>query len=267
MPADPEQGAPERAEPARSSRAARPSRAKPRAARPLIGITTYHRETSGRSRFTLPSAYVDALRAAGGLGVLLAPGDDDPEALLERLDGLVLSGGGDLDPASYGGDGHARTYSVSSERDAFELALLRGALARGTPVLAICRGMQILNVALGGDLHPHLPDVVGDAVMHRASQTEVASHPVRLETGSALAERIGADALAKVPSWHHQGLRRLGTGLRPIAWAPDDVIEAVELRGEPQLIAVQWHPELAGASRQGRGLFAALVTGALARSR
>lgn len=230
--------------------------------RPLIGITTYHRETGGRDRFTLPTAYVDALRAAGGLAVLLAPGDAEPEALLARLDGLVLSGGGDLAPSSYASDAHARTYSVSPERDAFELALLRGALERATPTLAICRGMQILNVALGGDLHPHLPDVVGDAVTHRASQSEAASHPVRLERGSALASQIGASTLRGVPSWHHQALRRLGAGLRPVAWAPDDVIEAVELAGAAQLIAVQWHPELAGAAAEGRGLFAALVSGA-----
>ncbi len=230
--------------------------------RPLIGITTYHRETSGRDRFTLPTAYVDALRAAGGLAVLLAPGDAEPEALLARLDGLVLSGGGDLHPSSYGSDSHARTYSVSPERDAFELALLRGALERRAPTLAICRGMQILNVALGGDLHAHLPDVVGDAVTHRASQTEAACHPVRLERGSALAGSIGTSTLAAVPSWHHQSLRRLGAGLRPVAWAPDDVIEAVELAGEPQLVAVQWHPELAGDAAEGRGLFAALVSAA-----
>jgi putative glutamine amidotransferase len=235
--------------------------------RPLIGITTYHRETGGRDRFTLPTAYVDALRAAGGLAVLVAPGDEAPEELLARLDGLVLSGGGDLDPASFGGDTHTRTYSVSPERDRFELALLRVALERGTPTLAICRGMQVLNVALGGDLHPHLPDVVGDAVTHRTSQIEAAAHPVRLERGSALAGQLSSAGLDAVPSWHHQALRRLGSGLTPVAWAPDDVIEAVELRGEPQLIAVQWHPELAGAAAEGRGLFAALVASASSRAR
>jgi putative glutamine amidotransferase len=236
--------------------------------RPLIGITTYHRETAGRSRFTLPSAYVDALRAANGLGVLLTPGEAEPEELLARLDGLVLSGGGDLDPASYGAVCHARIYSVSPERDAFEIALLRGALERGLPTLAICRGLQILNVALGGELHPHLPDVVGEAIAHRASQTEAASHPVRLETGSRLAGRLGS-SLPAVPSWHHQAVSRLGTGLRPVAWAPDDVIEAVELEGEAQVVAVQWHPELAGALAHGRGLFEELVSRAqgYARSR
>ena len=227
--------------------------------RPLIGITTYHRETAGRSRFTLPSAYVDALRAANGLAVLVTPGEAAPEELLARLDGLVLSGGGDLDPASYGSDAHARVYAVSPERDAFEIALLRGALERGLPTLAICRGMQILNVALGGNLHVHLPDVVGETVVHRSSQTEVAAHAVRVATDSRLAERLGAAEVSSVPSWHHQAIDRLGAGLRPVAWAADDVIEAVELRGEAQLVAVQWHPELAGATASGGGLFEALV--------
>jgi putative glutamine amidotransferase len=237
--------------------------------RPLIGITTYHRENVGRSRFTLPSAYVDALRAADGLAVLLTPGEAEPEELLARLDGLVLSGGGDLDPASYGAVSHERIYSVSQERDAFEIALLRGALARGLPTLAICRGMQILNVALGGELHPHLPDLVGEEVSHRSSQTEAASHPVRVDPGSRLAGRLGAGELPAVPSWHHQAVSRLGAGLRVVAWAPDDVIEAVELPGEEQLVAVQWHPELAGAEAHGRGLFEALVARArdVARSR
>jgi putative glutamine amidotransferase len=233
--------------------------------RPLIGITTYHRETSGRERFSLPSAYVDSVRRAGGLAVLLTPGESEPEELLERLDAIVFAGGGDLAPASYGGDVHAHTYSVSPERDAFELALLRGVLERGTPTLAICRGMQILNVALGGGLHEHLPDVVGEAVVHRSSQTEAASHPVRLASGSRLVARIGGAELGSVPSWHHQALDRLGSGLQAVAWAPDDVVEAVELRGEPQLVAVQWHPELAGPTPAGGGLFEALV--ALARER
>jgi len=237
--------------------------------RPLIGITTYHRETVGRSRFTLPSAYVDALRAAHGLAVLVTPGEAAPEELLSRLDGLVLSGGGDLDPASYGADAHTRTYSVSPERDAFEIALLRGALERGMPTLAICRGMQILNVALGGDLHIHLPDAVGEAIAHRSSQIEAASHPVRVSGGSSLRDRLGAEEISSVPSWHHQAIDRLGAGLLPVAWAPDDVIEAVELRGERQLIAVQWHPELAGPTPSGAGLFEDLVARArsYARSR
>jgi putative glutamine amidotransferase len=234
--------------------------------RPLIGITTYHRESSGRSRFTVPSAYVDALRASHGLAVLATPGEAEPGELLERLDALVLSGGGDLDPGSYGAEARAHTYSVSPERDAFELALIRGALERGLPTLAICRGMQILNVALGGDLHVHLPDVVGETVTHRTSQTEAAWHPVRVDAGTRLAAQLGARALEAVPSWHHQAIRRLGAGLRAVAHAPDDVIEAVELPGAAHLVAVQWHPELAGDSAPGRGLFDWLVASAAERA-
>jgi putative glutamine amidotransferase len=191
------------------------------------------------------------------------------DELLMRLDGLLLTGGGDLDPGTFGGVAHDQNYSVSSERDRFEVELVRGALAAGLPTLAICRGMQVLNVALGGDLHPHLPDVVGDSVAHRVSQTEAALHSVRVEPASALRRLLGADTLESVPSWHHQGVDRLGAGLRPVAWAPDSVVEALELAGEPQVAAVQWHPELAGAGREGRGLFEALVERAAtyARSR
>jgi putative glutamine amidotransferase len=241
--------------------------------RPLIGVTTYHRDRAGaagatgggRERFHLPAAYVDAVRAVGGLPVLLPPGDDRPGEILESLDGLVLCGGGDIDPALFGGPtGHAAQYSTCAERDGFELALLREALARRTPVLAICRGLQVLNVALGGDLHVHLPDVVGDSVMHRVSRERHSVHPVRLEPGSRLAALFGA-LLLDVPSWHHQAVARLGAGLRAVAWADDGTIEAVEVEDRPEVLAVQWHPELHAhevASPQ-RRLFEALV----ARSR
>jgi putative glutamine amidotransferase len=191
------------------------------------------------------------------------------DELWMSIDGLLLTGGGDLDPGTIGGVAHDQNYTLSAERDRFEVELVRGALAAGLPTLAICRGMQVLNVALGGDLHSHLPDVVGDSVTHRASQTEAALHPVRVEPASALRQQLGADALESVPSWHHQGVDRLGAGLRPVAWAPDSVVEALELAGEPQVTAVQWHPELAGAGREGWGLFEALVERAAtyARSR
>jgi putative glutamine amidotransferase len=204
------------------------------------------------------------LRAADGLAVLVTPGESPADELSMRLDGLILTGGGDIDPSTFGGAAHEQNYSVSLERDHFEIELVGGALAAGLPTLAICRGMQVLNVALGGDLHSHLPDVVGEAVTHRASQTEAALHPVRIEAGSALAQQLGSGALEAVPSWHHQGVDRLGRGLRPVAWAPDQVVEALELAGEPQVSAVQWHPELAGDGGEGRGLFAALVERAAA---
>lgn len=212
--------------------------------RPLIGVTTYHRERSGRERFHVPAAYVDAVRSGGGLPVLLPPGDPRPEEILASLDGLVLCGGGDVDPALFGGrTGHAAQYSTCAERDGFELALVRGALARRTPLLAICRGLQVLNVALGGDLHVHLPDVVGDRVSHRVSRDQHDLHPVRIEPDCTLAAVLDTTVL-DVASWHHQAIDRLGEGLRAVAWAADGTIEAVELPGRPEVLAVQWHPEL-----------------------
>jgi putative glutamine amidotransferase len=227
-----------------------------------IGVTTYRREREGRERFTLPAAYVDAVRAVGGVPLLLTPGDAQPEELLERLDGLVLSGGGDLDPSVSAATVHGTVYGTCAERDAFEIALARAAIARGAPTLAICRGLQIVNVARGGTLHGHLPDVVGEAVPHRASQLEATAHPVRIAAASALAAALGAEHLDSVPSWHHQAIDRLGAGLTPIAWASDGVIEAVELAASPQLVSVQWHPELDMApGAAGRRLFEGLLRG------
>jgi putative glutamine amidotransferase len=237
--------------------------------RPLIGVTTYHRERSGRERFQVPAAYVDAVRLVGGLPVLLPPGEASPEELLASLDGLVLCGGGDIDPALFGGaSGHEALYSTCAERDGFELALVREALARRTPLLAICRGLQVLNVALGGDLHLHLPDVVGEQVVHRISREQHTLHPVRVEPDSRLAAVLGAAEL-EVASWHHQAIHRLGAGLRAVAWAEDGTVEAVELAERPEVLAVQWHPELQAAEPGSpqRLLFASLVERARAGSR
>ncbi len=229
-------------------------------AAPLIGVTTYHREREGRPRFTLPDAYVEAVRDAGAIPVLLTPGEARARELLARLDGLVLSGGGDLDPRGFGGADHDSVYFVCGERDDFERDLVRTALSLETPMLAICRGLQLLNVALGGDIHVHLPDVVGEDVPHRESQDAPTRHGVRVAPGSRLAGQLGGDRLDEVASWHHQAVARLGEGLAPVAWAPDDTVEALELDGAPQVAAVQWHPELqieAGSPQ--RRLFSWLV--------
>lgn len=235
--------------------------------RPLIGITTYHRERDDRPRFMVPASYVDAVRAAGGRPVLLPPGDEDPAALVEDVDGVMLCGGGDLDPALFGGpDGHHAQYATCPERDVFELALARECLAREIPTLAICRGLQVLNVALDGDLHVHLPDVVGEHVPHRFSQHRHTHHPVRIDPDSRLAALLGASEVV-VASWHHQAIDRLGRGLRAVAWAEDGTIEAVELPERPGVLAVQWHPELQVGEPDGRQrrLFEQVV--ALARER
>jgi len=211
--------------------------------RPRIGITTYHRTGEGRLAFSLPSAYVDAVRAEGGFPLLLPPGEERPGEILDALDGLVFGGGGDLDPGLFGGSPHRANYSVDAERDAFELVLMRDALERGTPVLAVCRGMQVLNVLRGGRLHAHLPEAVGEEVCHRESQQRHTHHPVRLAAGSRLAGIYGIEEL-EVASWHHQGVETLGRGLRAVAWAADGTVEALEDPDRPRLLAVQWHPEL-----------------------
>jgi len=236
--------------------------------RPWIGITTYHREPDERARFTLPSAYVDAVREAGALPVLLTPGEETPRALLRRLDGIVLSGGGDLDPSRFGSARHPDVYFVCPERDAFELSLVQEALEEELPLLAICRGMQVLNAALGGDLHLHLPDVVGRSIAHRESQERPTGHAVRLESGSRLARIFQARELEEVASWHHQAVARLGRGLRPVAWAADGTVEALALEAAPRVLAVQWHPELQQEpGSQQRKLFAALVQDARSQRR
>jgi putative glutamine amidotransferase len=230
--------------------------------RPRIGITTYPRAGRDRLRFSLPSAYVDAVRGAGGLALLLPPGEERPEDLLEGLDGLVFGGGGDLDPALFGAEPHAAHYGIDRERDAFELVLMRDALERRLPLLGICRGLQVLNVLRGGTLHAHLPEAVGEGVDHRESQERHTHHPVRLEPGSRLAAIYGAERLT-IASWHHQAVQDVGRDLRPVAWAPDGTIEALEDPARPEVLAVQWHPELELApespQRQLLGAFVALA--------
>lgn len=223
--------------------------------RPRIGITTYPRDGAERPSFTIPTAYVDCVRRAGGIPLLLAPGEEDPHEILHHVDGLVFAGGGDLDPEHFGGDEHPKQYGTDAERDAFELALMRAALEAHTPTLAICRGLQLLNVVRGGDLHVHLPDVVGEDVQHRHPERRPIPHGVRLAPGSRLAGIYGAEQIRTV-SWHHQAVRRVGDGLEAVGWAEDGTIEALEAPGEDWLLAVQWHPEM---NSEETPLFEALV--------
>lgn len=209
--------------------------------RPLIGIVTYGLRSDPR-RFTLPAGYVAAVRRAGGRVILVPPGDESAAGVLDLVHGLVLAGGGDLDPRHYGPAAHAEVYGVDPERDRLELDLANELLARPVPTLAICRGLQVVNVALGGDLEQHLPAAVGERVPHRAGVGEPVVHRVRLAPESALAKVCG-QTLLLVASMHHQGPKRLGRGLRPVAWADDDTVEAVEGTDYPKLLSVQWHPE------------------------
>jgi putative glutamine amidotransferase len=194
-----------------------------------------------------PRSYADAVQRAGAVALILPPDPlavDDPDAFLDRLDGLILAGGADMDPATYGAsDVHPQTKGFKRERDDFEIALTRRALEREMPVLGVCRGMQVLNVALGGTLHQHLPDVVGHED-HRHTPGSFGDHEVKLEPGS-LAARAAGDKLVWVKSHHHQGIDRVGDGLVVTGWShePDEVPEALEMPGRDFALGVQWHPE------------------------
>lgn len=245
----------------RSAGAVKPWSAAGTGAAPLVGITTYVEAASwgawNRPAVLLPRVYVDAVRRAGGVPVLLPPVADTAAAVAASLDALVLAGGNDVDPAAYGAAAHERTVNTRPERDAAELALLRAALARRLPVLAICRGTEVLNVLQGGDLLQHLPDAVGHED-HQPRPGTFGRHRVELTPGS-LAARILGEALT-VASCHHQGIGRLGDGLVVSGVAPDGVVEALEMPDLPFVLGVQWHPE-EDAEADPR-LFAALVEAA-----
>ena len=207
----------------------------------MIGITAYE-EQARWGAWDLPAAllplnYVEKVEEAGGRPLLVPPSEEGVEETLDALDGLILSGGADLDPALYGAEPHAETTGLRPGRDAGELALLTAALERDMPVLAICRGSQVLNVARGGDLVQHLPEVVGHEE-HRAVRGEFSEHTVRVDPDSRLGEVAG-----EVKSHHHQGLGRIGDGLREVAWADDGTVEALEDPAKPFVVGVLWHPE------------------------
>jgi gamma-glutamyl-gamma-aminobutyrate hydrolase PuuD len=226
------------------------------ATRPLIGITSYV-EPARWGHWELEAAltpynYVRGVERAGGRALLVPPSGDGVDETLEALDGLLLSGGSDLDPELYDADAHPETVGTRPERDRAELALLEAALARDMPVLAVCRGVQVLNVSRGGDLVQHLPEVVGDE-RHREVKGEFSEHPVRIEPGSRLGSLLGGDASVK--SHHHQGVGAVGSGLRESAWAADGTVEALEDPNGRFTLGVLWHPE-AGEDLK---LFEALV--------
>jgi putative glutamine amidotransferase len=235
--------------------------------KPLIGVTTSELRPSGagtlrrhgeppHAEMALGMTYLRAIDAAGGMPVVLPP-LGDPEPYLDRLDGICLSGGPDLDPGAYGAtERHPELGPTEPGLDAFELVLARAADERGLPLLAICRGAQALNVARGGTLHQHLPG-------HRQTEPATATtHSVHVEAESRLAQLVGTDVL-RVNSFHHQAVRRLGSGLRAVAHAADGTVEAIEAPGPRFVVGVQWHAEgLVGQPRHSV-LFDALVEASL----
>jgi putative glutamine amidotransferase len=235
---------------------------------PIIGVTTSCEQTDkGVDRAFVNAAYIRAVERAGGVPLLLTP-YHSPAALAHfsrHVDGLLLTGGGDIDPARFGEPRHAKTDLVWAERDELELqGVTRQAIETGRPLLAICRGLQVVNVALNGTLHQHVPDLFGDEIAHsQPGARSDRTHDVTIEPGSLLASLAGNDHL-RVNSFHHQAIKDLGDGLKPVAWAEDKVIEAVELPGARGFVlAVQWHPEeLVDVDPAALRLFQALVDAA-----
>lgn len=225
--------------------------------RPIIGITTYVAQARwgawDQPAALTPLGYVDATLAAGGRPILVPPARDSVAEALALLDALVFVGGPDLDPALYGAEREPQTTDVRPERDAAELALMRGAIARRIPMLGICRGMQLLNVVFGGTLHQHLPAVVGHDG-HRTTPGAFDLHDVHTTPGSRTARVLGERV--SVASGHHQGVDRVGEGLLVSARADDDSVEALELPGEHHLVGVLWHPEATSSDNR---LFEELV--------
>lgn len=211
--------------------------------KPLIGLTSY--AGNDKKCYELSINYFECVCRAGGIPLLIVPLGDGQMApdWLDHLDGLVLTGGADLDPALYGEQRYPTTDRTSPERDKTEMALARQALEQNMPTLAICRGMQLLNVALGGTLHQHLPEDIGTLVTHRTADDKPERHSSRLVSSSRLASIFDANKTDGV-SWHHQGIKKLAAGLTPVAYADDNLIEAVELDDHPWCIGVQWHPEM-----------------------
>ena len=204
-------------------------------------------------RRSCPYSYVRAVASAGGCGALLPPSPLGPLAVLAALDGLVVTGGPDVDPRAYGAPAHPETDEPREERDAWELTLCRGAIDLGLPLLAICRGLQVLNVALGGTLHQHLPDVLGNEA-HRVAVGQMAPNQVALGAGSTIGSVLGTETEGLCH--HHQAVDRLGAGVEVVGFAADGTVEAVEVPGQDFAVGVQWHPEDNPADDR---LFVALV--------
>jgi putative glutamine amidotransferase len=239
---------------------------------PIIGVSTGRLTDPNiqRDQVATPASYLRAVLAAGGIPLLIPPDltHDQLAETLSRLNGLVLIGGGDLDPVLFNGKPHPRVYDIDPARDFLDLTLARLAAEQRVPFLGICRGIQVVNVALGGTLYTDIGDQFPGALRHdwypNIPRNHLA-HKVTVEAGSRLANILGGTSF-QVNSLHHQGLDQPAPGLRVTAWSPDELIEAVELPDHPFGVAVQWHPEWLQEHAPQRALFAALVSAANGRS-
>lgn len=234
--------------------------------RPLIGITARHAPTTqGLPAVQILRAYVSALLDAGGAPILIPPDlpEDGWRVLLDRLDGVLFSGGADIGLEHFDGEPHP-TVEVESVRDSIELPLLRAAVDADKPLFGICRGLQVMNVALGGTLYTHIADQLPNALQHdwqKGYPRTHLAHPVRVEEGTRLADILGAPML-HVNSLHHQGIKDLAPGLKPTAYSPDGLIEGIELPDRKFALAVQWHPEWMTEHEEMRRLFERFVEAA-----
>lgn len=235
---------------------------------PLIGITCgLTHNTDGAHIYQLAQAYTQAVQKAGGLPLVI-PFDIDEtglSSLLSRLDGVILSGGGDIDPQNFYGTSHPKVFGISPERDALEISLVNQVLGMDKPLLAICRGIQVLNVALGGDLYTHIQDQVEHSLKHDwfpKFPRDKLAHTVSIKCESKLDQIVNADEI-KVNSLHHQGISRVGEGLIPTAFAPDGLVEGLEVAGASFAIGVQWHPECLPDDPRSQSLFKAFIEACL----
>lgn len=214
-------------------------------AKPLIGITTYNTKNPyGRDIAAVQHTYIRAVVQAGGVPILIPAilPEDELNELYTHLGGILFSGGGDISLKYFDGEEHPSIHEVDEARDITEISLLRQSVQYEKPFLAICRGMQVMNVALGGTLHTHIPDQIPNSLKHNNEEFTLLSHPVNIDEESRMAEIFG-ETLLQVNSLHHQGLKDIASNLRIVGHAPDGVIEAVEIPDHPYAIGVQWHPE------------------------
>jgi len=238
---------------------------------PIIGVTAGRaRNEYNQEIVSLTRAYLDAVTDAGGLPVVIpyAAGEADWPAILARLDGILFSGGGDIAPERFGAGPHPRINGVDPARDELEFGLLRRAISDDKPFLGICRGFQVVNVGLGGTLHTHIPDQVPGALKHdnAGDKRHDLVHEVRFQEGSQVAE-VMTEPLLRVNSHHHQGIENVAPGLRAVGYAPDGLVEAIELPEHRFGLAVQWHPEWLTDMQPTRRLFKRFIEAASGRSK